>query len=719
MFTTESKSQLAKLLATENVQVEHRQVPTAYFDLKTRTIVCPIWKNMDGSLYDLLMGHEVGHALYTPAEGWHNAIKNNVRSNFKSFLNVLEDARIEKKMKRKFPGLTLSFREGYRHLRAENFFGVKDLTIADLPLIDRLNLFAKGGNLLESQFTSEEHVYVDRMESLETWDDVVALAEELYEKAKDEAKTDMSMKAKWDEDDQSEDGDGELSAFTDIMDQKDGEGNDGDEGEGGDEGEDGDEDGEDNEETAGDESGGDSATRPDPTSQTDDYFRRQEKKLVADESLQLTYVTLPTANLNQLIVPYKQTTKVLREYYANTPGLDDQLREFLDQNNTYISLLAKEFEMKKAATIYKKSKRANTGDLNVNHLYRYKLLDDVIFKKRTKVYKGKSHGIVLLLDKSGSMNYMVNDATEQLLILAMFCRKVNIPFVAYSFIGAVSEVSDRNKPYWNYQPGDVVMGSQLSLREIVNSTVSAGEFLDILKYQLALARSYSKYDGVPFQEHLGNTPLNESLVAMDGIIKQFRQRHRVDLAHLIIVQDGQSDGNRYMYAADGNRDMILTNDVILKDRESRMTWRTNDGLYRGMTAVLLKWLKSRTGVEIFGLYVVPTGRHSLLRDAFFTMTQTKHGGMITEQQYTQAKDILKTDRYYESYSDGYTRFSFVQSQRGHADESLDSLLPPSSATNNKMITKARIGTAFTKMFRKKSLNRVMATKFIPLLAEGV
>ena len=64
-FTTETKSQLAKLLATENIRIEHKKLPTAAFDPKNRVLYCPIWKDMSGYMYDLLMGNEVGHALYT------------------------------------------------------------------------------------------------------------------------------------------------------------------------------------------------------------------------------------------------------------------------------------------------------------------------------------------------------------------------------------------------------------------------------------------------------------------------------------------------------------------------------------------------------------------------------------------------------------------------------------------------------------------------------
>jgi hypothetical protein len=92
-FTVESKSQLAKLLATENLTIEHQKLSTAKFDPKNRILYCPIWQDMSGALYDLLMGHEVGHALYTPADGWHDAAQSKGKA-YKSFLNVVEDTDI-------------------------------------------------------------------------------------------------------------------------------------------------------------------------------------------------------------------------------------------------------------------------------------------------------------------------------------------------------------------------------------------------------------------------------------------------------------------------------------------------------------------------------------------------------------------------------------------------------------------------------------------------
>jgi len=193
LVTKEQKSILAKLLASENVIVEHGKFSTASFDTKNRVLRLPIWKEMSGNLYDLLVLHEVGHALFTPEEGHHDA--KGQGKGFKSFLNVVEDARIERKIKNKFPGGRRAFVEGYNDLMKRDFFGIKKhgMDINGLGLIDRINLHYKVGDHLDISFSDEESVFVDRIDKAETWKEVVKICEDLYDYAKEnESETDMS-----------------------------------------------------------------------------------------------------------------------------------------------------------------------------------------------------------------------------------------------------------------------------------------------------------------------------------------------------------------------------------------------------------------------------------------------------------------------------------------------------------------------------------------------
>ena len=191
LVTKEQKSILAKLLASENLIVEHGNFSTASFDTKNRVLRLPIWKEMSGSLYDLLVLHEVGHALFTPEEGHHDA--KGQGKGFKSFLNVVEDARIERKIKNKFPGGRRSFVDGYKNLMDRDFFGLSKYKLDDLGLIDRINLHYKVGDHVDLSFSDEESVFVDRIDKAETWKQVVKICEDLYAYAKEnESETDMS-----------------------------------------------------------------------------------------------------------------------------------------------------------------------------------------------------------------------------------------------------------------------------------------------------------------------------------------------------------------------------------------------------------------------------------------------------------------------------------------------------------------------------------------------
>jgi hypothetical protein len=128
----EIKSQLAKLLATEDLVVEHKKVSTACFNVHTRVLTLPLWEKASGLVYDLLVGHEVGHALFTPDEDWSETAKVP-----QQFVNVVEDARIEKLMKRKYAGLAKTFFNGYKELNEEDFFQISDEDISTFNLADR------------------------------------------------------------------------------------------------------------------------------------------------------------------------------------------------------------------------------------------------------------------------------------------------------------------------------------------------------------------------------------------------------------------------------------------------------------------------------------------------------------------------------------------------------------------------------------------------------
>ena len=173
----EVKGTLAKCLATENLIIEHKKVPTASFDVDRRVLTLPAWDRASEVVYDLLVGHEVGHALYTDNIDWTIDYPEVP----KDFVNVLEDVRVERLMKKKYPGLSRTFYNGYNDLNNDDFFLTKDEDLNTLSFIDRINLYYKIGAFHAIEFSDEENLFVTRAIQTETFEEVLNLSREIVE----------------------------------------------------------------------------------------------------------------------------------------------------------------------------------------------------------------------------------------------------------------------------------------------------------------------------------------------------------------------------------------------------------------------------------------------------------------------------------------------------------------------------------------------------------
>ena len=200
MVKVESKEKLAKLLAMEDIDVEHRQVKTAMFDVKSRCLVLPTWKDMPNHLYDLLVGHEVGHALYTPAD--EETLKSIIQKTSKHCVNVVEDARIESLMKRRYPGLIKQFYNGYSHLVNEDFFGLSKMDTSRINLLDKINLHFKIPTAVSGlfEFNDIEQSFVDRIENITKFKEVEKLCIEICEYIKENREEQEDDNSIFDED---------------------------------------------------------------------------------------------------------------------------------------------------------------------------------------------------------------------------------------------------------------------------------------------------------------------------------------------------------------------------------------------------------------------------------------------------------------------------------------------------------------------------------------
>ena len=615
-----AKSQLARLMATENITVEFEaKAQTASFNMESRVLILPVWKDLADDALDMLIGHEVSHALHTPAGAKPlmdacNAIDSKNPMVAKDYLNVVEDARIERMIKARFPGLKRSFAEGYRDLMKRDLFGLKKIDkIADLPLIDRINLQYKIGWLIDVPFTAAELPLAQRVATTITWDDVVALSKEIYDLAKqqqkdqdkkdgdsdqddgedgeegagaspeskegeDESESD-SVPSDKDEGEEDDDGEGKSSksdADSDADEESDSEGE-GDEGDNADADEDGTEGGEKSRPSDQDaDSDNDSDSKPEEgesngkpnVSETSDTPAPSSKTLKSmEQGLQgLVDATAPTINYADLpsidkgyVIPLKKTQESLRQWvkaFNTSPAVLAATYGAWKTNNAgAVQVLATEFDRRKAADAHKRTAIAETGSIDPNRLHAYRIAED-IFLQNAYVKEGKNHGIVLLLDMSGSMGGIFHDTMIQLVTLAHFCRRVNVPFVFYGYSDRDDKGMPREPSFKKSSFGAELVRTRLftllsdgmkqnefveqsSLLLLASVSAGATPREDHPTWKALAALNYRRPWHPPEWMMLDNTPTNGALLGMPEMVEEFKRVKRVQIANLIVLTDGE------------------------------------------------------------------------------------------------------------------------------------------------------------------------------------
>ena len=750
-MTVSSKSTLAKLLATENLRVEHQKVQTAAFDLKNRTLILPIWKDMSNDLYDLLIGHEVGHALYTPAQGWHSEIDSR-GAGLKSFLNILEDARIERKIKDKFPGIRRNFFAGYQELFNKDFFGVKDIDNRTLRFIDRINLHYKVGPFLNVQFSVDEQPYLARIDALETWEEVAALAVELYELAKSEPENDFTMPEMDEflqEDEDGEDpsiGSGqqkseETAAEKTAPEDGKGEGSEekneeGDADESGapnpipsekSENDDEDVDGEGDAVGIKQDGSNDVPTfNDDPISITDQNFREMEDSFIDSSSREYAYGILRKVNVKDYVIPMDWVVDAMKptvyvERYCSTP-LDydtiaaETFQEFRKTNQKYINLMAQEFELRRRASEFARAQTSKTGRLDMNRVWAHKISED-LFARNTVVPDGKNHGMLLFLDMSGSMAGNMKGTIEQLVTLMMFCRKVRIPFEVYGFTNnhtlvngygsypkAEQMITNRN----NRKSSDkeMVIGcNSFFLMQFATSNCSAGKFNEVVRNLLMVAKGFGRkryryssdamFFRLPECMALSSTPLEESILVGRTIADEFRKRNRVEVLNTVFMTDGDGDNNVNVANKYGRYHITATD----ADTGATATVKYTDGNRNQSQQVLLELYKKATGSRMINFFIAESYCAKRVAQKLH-----QYGSDFNEKWRSEWKN-----KYF------HTTGSFGFDDRflipGGNDLSIGEDVLDTDSTDPKELRKA-----FGKFQNKKQSNRILLTKMIQAVA---
>lgn len=742
-----------RLLAQENLLINRAPVSTASFDVKSRILTLPMWKNMTPEIEEMLKAHEVGHALYTNETLFTEFQQNNPKNIPFGYLNILEDVRIEKLMKRKYPGLRKTFTAGYAELNERNFFSIKNRDVNSLLLIDRINLWYKVGFKSGVKFTVSEKYLVEKIDKLESVNDVISLATQIFEfvkrenerkRAERENDTEYKKLKVEQERDELEDLESEFDQDLDL-------GNRFDDDDWAsdahyDDPEDTDTLNEEQEELKVRGNGG--ATPPSEPigdenleSETADAFARALAES-ADTSTEYVYVGMPSFKEQTTIkVDYKTVLRETSEMLdhirtaVNSYGERDTYIEelyrryetFKSDTNRVVNYLIKEFEMKKAASNYKRQTVAKTGVLDTNKLASFKIRED-LFKQITITKDGAKHGMVFTIDWSGSMNDYLEETVKQLISLVTFCYRIKIPFEVYAFSdnsndfdssyreAKISENKLMNKP------NTINIGNNFAMIEFFNSKATLSEFQRMCRnlYVMSCAypyRSDKRENGVHEKYQLNGTPLNEAMAWLYDYVGEFKSRHQVEKLTLIKLTDGDG-GGVYRYLSDTletrhingteyrevNGKHIRVKQVgLIRDVVTKKVYKFEPYEF---TNVVCKMIQDRYDASVVGYHVVGRGRRELM------YTVGRYGvarNSIEEQDMAiKIRKGFNEDMFYPVSLEGHDELFLLPNSMKVDDTELEEDM--SKLTSNQIARK------FGKYLGAKKTSRVLLNRFVAAVA---
>ena len=637
----ETKRGLAKLLARENILVRHANVPTAMFNVANRELLLPKFETISVDQYDLLIGHEVGHAKYSSEPEALELLKSCAAfPGLHTYVNVLEDTRIERLMKAEYPGLRGSFRRGYADFA--NYGPLFQITepIATFSFIDRINIEYKVGAHYAVTFSNEERAILARVDALDSFRAVYQLAKELYDRdaqdmkaAQNEAgaiestetptdstpeskSSDSTSESKSESKSESSESDSKSDSKSESESDSKSESK--------------------SESKSGSTSESAESTPSTPSSQSYPVSRTDMDNSDAIKTLASSDDTLQNGRYTDYtpiqctlrpmtptqVAPFLISSAVYQEhmalYFAAYPDVrtaaEEAFASFTALHGQTIKYMAREFELKKAARLNERAKTSKTGHLDVTKLYAYKFRDD-LFKSVTITPHGQSHGIVVLIDASGSMSKVMSDTLEQALVFGSFAKSVGIPFKAVSFTTA----HERNE----YEPVESTMMPPTGLQVVtlLDSEAPNWKAQQIavsafsLKYQLEEMNRYSRTAAqhalavacanVPYSG-LSTTPLYGALLVVDTIVSTMKAARRLDKMTVLIVTDGEDSDGVLVRTPAGTRRCNERQPMVIRDASTRQVTACFDHLssgdYRGQQGsilhALISSLQARHGARV-------------------------------------------------------------------------------------------------------------------------
>jgi len=740
---TAVKDLLARLLASEDLTVQHSAAaPTACFDTVNRVLTLPIWEEMDNEMYDMLVGHEVSHALFTPADDWQGFVGDDSDTPLRHMcLNVCEDVRIERKIQTKFPGLRRDFSKAYKSFHDRDIFELKGKSVKDLPLIDRINLYYKGEiyGQMSVPFTQDERQWLTRLDAADTFESIMEIAEDLFELTKEEQTEQPEQPEDGDEgmidaldgqgegagcgSEDSEKTEGGAGAGAGAGDEESEESAPQSGDDSGDSMDDDTDDGESADSTEGDAAQGDASddlsyesyqNGSNAPGQTQHNYEQARESMRDTESIEYAYHDLPTADLKRIVVKHDVITRHWEQYWnrnSNAGHISDYrsnanlaLREFQTRSKPIISHMVQQFQRKQAADASKRTSTAKTGILDTTTMINYRWSEDIFLKNEVHP-DGKNHGLVIFLDWSGSMGEILRDTIDQLLILVEFCRQAGIPYDVHAFTSSIFVENNAVGNDWDRHKENALLEDSAKQWATTDGSLKPHTF-QLLNFLSSKQNNRTHTEAVknlyylgrcgyyaPRGFNLGSTPLNEAVLAALDLVPEFQSANNVQICNTIFLTDG--DGHSIIDRGYGTKNFIT-------DQKTRKTYAVNTN--RGDTPALLQLLKDRTGCNTVGIRLHDSKNIKSLHYRFWT----ELGWEERDKMFEAANVAYRKDHHFVVEGPGYDLFLVVKGNLKVETDALEDLSDDASTT--------RIRNAFIKSGNRKKSSRVIANRVVDLIA---
>lgn len=719
-----SLSIFARALASENLSVSFDpEAPTASFDVDRRHLVMPVWDVSD-TLQTMLIAHEISHALWTPKARSMELLEQAEKDGYvikllHQIANVIEDVRIEKLMKEKYPGTRRDFFLGYKEIIDADLFKFSEMDFGKAGLINRMNLHFKWEvpGFITLNLSPEEQEVADLIDAVVTFDDGFTLAKALYNHpSMDEIRKRMEEQAA-----QSEQGGGTDKQQGQSKDSQNGDG----------------------------------------LGFMDTPSTLARKK---GDTFNATSITLsPLEDISPLVCTTADTLFEYERAVTNpTPGYApaapvniDNYRKFVRESDAFVRQLVAQFERRKAADEIRRERPKQTGMLNLDRLHQFRTHDDIFLSKIIK-QDGKNHGIFFMIDFSGSMSHVLGDCILQVLQLVWFCEKAKIPFEVYGFTsgdtigprGAAIEAEiARRRNAGNFDINDLTLQNYKIANEKPNSVGYYGTRL----YGLASSRDsaadrerllaylYETYvaENTPRNRviSLGGTPTVEATMLATQFIKKWVVDNNIQIPTVMIVTDGQPNGVHLQSQKDEGMPycVVEKNSLIVHNEILQTMTRVDTKKYRGINmgsmvvGVMLDDLKATLNARTVGMYVGPkTFADGLFGN--FCITQDE-----SDQLEAESKRQIKRGNYgYRVSYEGSARFEkakdsymnegciILPASTNPGYDAFFLIKTPKIVKDSEAIAESgnftKVKNTFVKTMGKRAGSRVFLTKYVDIVA---